>query len=123
MLNKLPKLMILCSVFLLGTGFLPQTFFSRQTVQAQYIQLSADQMKAALRCPTDESKEFVDDVFTLVARGIVPESLVISSFNYAYKQPKQNQSWYYFQRSLELRCEKLGINLEREMSKLHKKEK
>ncbi|MCR5165439.1 MAG: hypothetical protein K6C40_15675 [Thermoguttaceae bacterium] len=122
MLKNFPKLLILCSVLLLGAGVLPGTFFS-QTVQAQYIQLSADQMKAALRCPTDESKEFVDDVFTLVARGIVPESLVISSFNYAYKQPKQNQSWYYFQRSLDLRCDKLGINLDREMSKLHKKEK
>ncbi|MGN1273253.1 MAG: hypothetical protein ACI4UF_01570 [Thermoguttaceae bacterium] len=120
MLKNFQKLTLLCSVLLSGSGFLPGTYFLQQ-VQAQYMQLSAEQMKAALRCPTDESKEFVDDVFILVARGIVPESLVISSFNYARQQPKQNQAWYYFQRSLELRCEKLGINLDREMNKLHKK--
>jgi len=121
MLTRFTKAFVLCFVFLLGTGILPPSNVS-QVVQAQYIQLSPEQMKAALRCPTDESKQFVDDVYVLVSRGILPESIVISSFNYARKQPKQNQAWYYFQVSLEIRCGKLGINLNREIQRLHKGE-
>ncbi|MBE6426972.1 MAG: hypothetical protein E7028_00030 [Planctomycetaceae bacterium] len=86
------------------------------SAQAQYIQLTPDQMKAALFCPTDESKKFIDDCFALVQRGILPESLVLSAFQYAINKPKNR--WVYFETSLSLRCERMGINLAKEIAKL-----
>ncbi|MDO4627875.1 MAG: hypothetical protein Q4C70_01695 [Planctomycetia bacterium] len=116
MTAKFPKIIILSSLILLGSGIADIPAFM-PTTQAQYIQLSADQMKAALQCPTDASKEFVDDCFTLVTRGILPESLVLSAFHYAMGKPKNR--WVYFGKSLEVRCDGLGIDLHAEMKKLH----
>ena len=73
-------------------------------------QLTADLVKAILRCPTPESQQFVDDAFELVRRGKVPEQLLLSAFNYARKKPK-NQ-WAYFEKTLEFQCTQVGINLE-----------
>ncbi len=111
-----PKFIILSAIFLLGNGIVDISA-SNPTAQAQYIQLSPDQMKAALQCPTDASKEFIDDCFTLVARGTLPESLVLSAFHYAMEKKKNR--WVYFGKSLEVRCEGLGIDLAKEMKKLH----
>ncbi|MBO5438970.1 MAG: hypothetical protein J6A23_15030 [Thermoguttaceae bacterium] len=114
--HKIPQIAILASALFLGAPFLPWND-TPNTVQAQYLQLTAEQMQAALLCPTDESKAFITDCYELVARGIVPESLVLSSFNYAYQKPKNR--WVYFQASLVRRCEKLRIDLWKEIQKLH----
>lgn len=117
MSHKFPKITILAAALFLGTPFLPWNVDSSKT-QAQYLQLTAEQMQAALLCPTEESKAFITDCYELVALGVVPESLVLSSFNYAYQKPKNR--WAYFQASLERRCEKLRIDLPAEIKKLHK---
>ena len=115
--RKILKTVLLASALLLGMPILTWNQTAHE-IQAQYLQLTPEQMQAALLCPTDESKTFVNDCYELVARGIVPESLVLSSFNYAYQKPKNR--WVYFQASLARRCEKLGIELSAEMRKLHK---
>lgn len=119
MSTKFPKIFILLASLLWGTGFLPAG--PENSVQAQYVQLTAEQMKAALHCPTDASKAFVDDCFVLAARGILPESLILSAFQYAMRKPK-NQ-WVYFEKTLILRCEKINIDLVAEMARLHKASK
>lgn len=116
MSHKFPKITILAAALVLGTPLLPWNADPCET-QAQYLHLTAEQMQAALLCPTDESKMFVTDCYELVARGIVPEALVLSSFNYAYQKPKNR--WVYFQESLKRRCEKMGIDLAAERKKLH----
>ena len=63
------------------------------------------------RSPTDESKAFVDDCFALVNLGKIPQSAVLSSFQYAMRQAKENQRWYYFQKSMEVWAQNLKIDL------------
>lgn len=99
---------------LLGTGMMPQCETSASA--QEYIQLSAEQMKSALRCPTEESQKFIDDCFQLVALGKVPESLVLSAFQYA--MGKQKNRWVYFEKSLEVRCSRLGIDIYKEIEDL-----
>ena len=84
-----------------------------------YTELTAEKVKAILRCPTDESKLFVDDAFELVRRGKIPEQLLLSSFNSARKRPK-NQ-WFYFQTILDLQCQKIGLDLAALRKSLHTK--
>lgn len=95
--------------------------WENETVSAQeYVQLTAEQMKAALRCPTEESQQFVDNCFKLVALGKLPESFVLSAFQYAMGKSKVTNRWYYFEKSLALRCEKMGIDLYKEIEGLNK---
>ena len=100
----------------LGAGAL---LFVQNSVSAQkYMMLTSQQAQAALRCPNENAREFVDDCFTLVNRGRLPEIILISAFQYAISKP-QNQ-WYYFEQNITLRSEKIGINLAKEISNLKK---
>lgn len=114
---KLSKATILAIFLVLGTISAP-TFDDSLTVQAQnYIQLTPAQMKSVLQCPTDESKQFIDDCFKLAALGKIPESLILSAFQYALE--KEKNRWVYFQKSLTMRCSYIGIDLASERAKLH----
>ena len=98
-------LLLLISVF---SGTFATPCLAQQNIE---FQLTADKAKALLRCPTDESKAFVDDCFTLVNLGKIPQSAVLSSFQYAMRQAKENQRWYYFQKSMEVWAQNLKIDL------------
>ena len=76
---------------------------------AQESQLTPDMVKFILRCPTPESRQFVDDAFELVRRGKLPQQLLLSSFNYARKKPKNE--WFYFEKTLDFECTQVGLNL------------
>ena len=97
------KIAVLCAVIFCATVFCGMA--AAQTVT----ELTPAKVKAILRCPTDESKLFVDDAFELVRRGKIPEQILLSSFNSARKRPK-NQ-WFYFQTILDLQCQKIGLDL------------
>ena len=57
-------------------------FARLQTARGEF-NLTADQMKAALRTATVEEQGFIDKVLFLVQRGILPEDLVESTFLWA----------------------------------------
>lgn len=73
------------------------------------VDLTAAKVKALLRCPTPDSRQFVDDAFKLVQQGKIPEKFLLSAFNYAYNKPK-NQ-WWYFEWLLDRQCREVGIDL------------
>ncbi|MDO4570348.1 MAG: hypothetical protein Q4D38_08195 [Planctomycetia bacterium] len=93
--------------------------FGGELFAQSYLQLTPAQAKAALLCPTDESKQFVEDCFELVYLGKLPESVVLSSFQYAMAKPKNK--WVYFEKSMELRCEKMRIDLAKLIESLSEK--
>lgn len=85
--------------------------------QAQALQLTAAQAKAILHCPTDADKQFVDDCFTLVERGKLPQQSVLYAFQYARKKPKGQ--WIYFEKMMSIYCEKAGYDLNKLIASLH----
>ncbi|MDO4550668.1 MAG: hypothetical protein Q4C96_05400 [Planctomycetia bacterium] len=87
--------------------FLNANFFNYVHAQT-YMDLSADKVKALLRCPSEESMQYVDDAFELVRQGKVPESILLSAFNSSYKRPKNK--WMYFQIILPKLCDQIGID-------------
>jgi sulfite exporter TauE/SafE len=80
-------------------------FARAQTAQAD-INLTSDQMKAALRTATVEEDGFIDRVLVLVQRGILPEDLVQSTFLWARKKAKHK--FQYFKIALKLRAADRG---------------
>ena len=93
---------------------------AENTASAQTeIQLTAAKAKALLRCPNDESKQFVDDCFELVQLGSLPEKVVLSAFQNAMDREKYQ--WYYFQVIVQTTTEKLKIDLDALRKDLHAK--
>ncbi|MDO4575190.1 MAG: hypothetical protein Q4D98_08255 [Planctomycetia bacterium] len=84
-------------------------------------QLTAAQAKAVLHCPTDADKQFVDDCFTLVERGKLPQQTVLYAFQYARKKPKGQ--WIYFEKMMYIYCDQAGYDLDRLIAALHTKKR
>jgi hypothetical protein len=83
-------------------------FVRVQTARAE-LNLTADQMKAALRTANVEEEGFIEKVLFLVKRGTLPEDLVESTFLWARKKPKHK--FQYFKYALKLRAADRGIPL------------
>ena len=71
--------------------------------------LTAGQMKAALRTTTIEENGFIDKVLVLMHRKVLPENLVASTFLWARKKPKHK--FQYFKYALKLRAADRGIRI------------
>ncbi len=104
--GKFRLCLILCMVF---AGFVMFPAVPPECCAQGVTELTPAKVKALLRCPTDDSRQFVDDAFALVRRGKIPEQFLLSAFNYAYKKP-QNQ-WWYFEWVLTRTCQEAGLNL------------
>ncbi len=75
----------------------------------QAASLTAGQMRAALRTASPEDDGFIDRVLGMVDDGDLPESLVISSFQWARK--KSSNRFQYFRRALTVQASRRGIRL------------
>jgi hypothetical protein len=118
----------LCLLFLVGTpvsGFCLPAFGAdpvavlgrEQGPREQGLPAVADQgvslretLEKGLRARLPEEFEYIDRVVTLVDQGVLPLSLVLSTFKWARKQ-HQVYPFVYFKLGLRERAGKLGIPL------------
>jgi len=71
--------------------------------------LDADLIKVALKTATPEEEGFVETAVALARAGILPPSLVESTFQWARKKP--HRKFQYFKRALLLRAAEQGVRL------------
>jgi len=72
-------------------------------------QLTAEQMKAALRTAAPEEDGFIDYVVAKVRKNELPRKLVHSTFDWARNKPRHK--FQYFKRGLIVRAARRGIKL------------
>jgi hypothetical protein len=72
--------------------------------------LTADQMRVALRTASIEEDGFIDRVLAAVDKGVLPESLVQSTFLWARKKTKYR--FRYFKYGLILRAADQGVTIQ-----------
>lgn len=66
-------------------------------------------LEKGLRVRRPQDSRFVAHVALLVDQGVLPESLVMSTFQWARK--KRKHPFQYFERALLIQAEKLGISI------------
>jgi hypothetical protein len=71
--------------------------------------LDAEEIKAALHTAAPEEDGFVDRVVDLAHRGVLPLSMVDSTFQWARK--KNRHRFQYFKRGMILRAARIGVQL------------
>jgi hypothetical protein len=71
--------------------------------------LDASTMKAALKTATPEEDGFIDKILDKVNKGVVPVSMVESTFQWARQKPKHK--FQYFKRGLIQRAASIGVEL------------
>jgi hypothetical protein len=96
--------------FLAGLLFAPLALVSSQVLAAGQIVVDADTMKKVLRAPTPDDNAFIDRVFRMVDRGLLPADLVNSTFQWARKKGKNR--FHYFKQALILRAADQGITVQ-----------
>ncbi len=71
--------------------------------------LTAEEIKAGLRTVSIEEEGFVDRVVDLAHRGVLPTSMVESTFQWARK--KAEHRFQYFKRAMIVRAARIGVRL------------
>jgi len=71
--------------------------------------LDAGVIKAGLRTAAPEEDGFVERVVELVDQGVLPASLVDSTFEWARK--KTSHRFQYFKKAMILRASRIGVRL------------
>jgi hypothetical protein len=93
--------------FLVAATLLATFFLFPQVSQAA--SLDAAKVKAGLQTATPEEDGFVEYVLAKVDAGVLPDSLVVSTFQWARQKP--SHKFQYFKRALIVRAAKIGISL------------
>lgn len=88
---------------------LPLAFIAYFAQSSRAASLDAETIKAALNTATPEEDGFIEYVLAKVAEGVLPASLVESSFQWARRKPKHK--FQYFKRALILQAARIGIRL------------